>query len=584
MLRENDPIRPEGRRHLTVVALRGALMMLALLLGAAAALQLSSSIASDGDSPIQAPCVAGSWTSLLNCTRQATPTAAITPVPHAIAIHGLIHAPPNHWTSSIVVRNNSQRVTIFGSSSAALPALHGRRGGLSRSNFSQPLLTISNNRAPVHVVDMAFEDPQRGTCYEDDRCGWYAGGCAAQVVISGLNSSGTGVDAWGPSSGVVFERCVFVRGYDITIQMGGVDGITFTKNLWFHHQTFGMWAGAPGPAGVSASRVNLLNNVWYHGQNNAILAPLGEFSLIQGCEFIHNHHVSCFNASGGQVALGASTSLTVRSNLIANGAIMDGDPRFKWAGNTTPFATHGFELNDGLLNFSMHHNDVRNNTGWSVIANRSPTQYCAPSVYSPQGGCPGVDCKTCGAFCPSSYLPDANPWPGPSNTSVHYGDNRMCSNVRDNASRPISYHKARTVCGNPYACNLSSAPWLVDEGRNCLGKGGGSECDCAPPLRPRGQISALPGACILTDGESECTTTASWWSVDTESSAVHVLVLNDVAGSNGSPVPASVVSGDISGANGTVTVRLGAKTASSVRVQLTMVGWGLLDETYATIV
>jgi len=44
------------------------------------------------------------------------------------------------------------------------------------------------------------------------------------------------------------------------------------------------------------------------------------------------------------------------------------------------------------------------------------------------------------------------------------------------------------------------------------------------------------------------------------------------------------VSGDISGANGTVTVRLGAKTASSVRVQLTMVGWGLLDETYATIV
>ena len=40
-------------------------------------------------------------------------------------------------------------------------------------NFSQSLLTISNNRAPVRVVDMAFEDPQRGTCYQDDRCGWY---------------------------------------------------------------------------------------------------------------------------------------------------------------------------------------------------------------------------------------------------------------------------------------------------------------------------------------------------------------------------------------------------------------------------
>ena len=91
----------------------------------------------------------------------------------AVAVQGLVDAPSNDWTEvgSVVIHNNTQLVTIFGSG-PPLPALHGRRGGIRRTNFSQPLLTINNNRAPVHVVDMAFEDPQRGTCYEDDRCGW----------------------------------------------------------------------------------------------------------------------------------------------------------------------------------------------------------------------------------------------------------------------------------------------------------------------------------------------------------------------------------------------------------------------------
>ena len=556
-----------------------------VLLGVAATLHLVSSgtapIKSWQHAPQKATCAADDWSSLLNCTQQAS-TRVGTPTVHAIAIKGRIRAPSDHWTTdSIAVHNNSELVTIFGSG-PTVPGLHGRLGGLFRSNFSLPLLTISNNRAPVRVVDMAFEDPQRGTCYEDDRCGWSAGGCAAQVVISGLNASGTGVDSWGPSSGVVFERCAFIRGYDITIEMGGVDGITFTKNLWWHHQTFGMWAGAPGPAGVSASHVKILNNVFWHGQNNAILAPLGNESLVQGNEFIHNHHVSCFNASGGQVALGGSTWLVFRSNLIADGAITDGDPRLKWTGNTTPFATHGFELNDGLTNFSMHNNDIRNNTGWSVIANRSPTQYCAPSVYSgPHGACPGTDCKVCGAFCPTSYGPDANPWPGPVNTSVYFSRNRMCSNVRDDANRAMSYDKSRTLCGNPYACNLSTAPWLVDNGGNCLGGGGGSTCGCTVPLRPRGQISALPAVCVLTHGQTECETTASWWSADTDSSKVHIVAIDEASGSL---APANRLSGALTGANGTVIVRLGEKTMRSVRLQLAMDGWGSLDETFAVVV
>ena len=138
------------------------------------------------------------------------------------------------------------------------------------------------------------------------------------------------------------------------------------------------------------------------------------------------------------------------------------------------------------------------------------TQYCAPSVQWPTWSCPGTDCTVCGAFCPTSYGPDANPWPGPVNTSVHYAHNRMCSNVRDNASRPLPYENARTICGNPYACNLSYAPWLVDNGGNCLGNGGGSTCDCTAPLRPRGQISTFPAACVLTRRQPECEDTGSW--------------------------------------------------------------------------
>lgn len=52
---------------------------------------------------------------------------------------------------------------------------------------------------------------------------------------------------------------------------------------------------------------------------------------------------------------------------------------------------------------------------------------------------------------------------------------------------------------------------------------------------------------------------------------------------NGSLAPAGAVTRDTIGANGTVAVRLGGKMGSA-RVQLTMSGWGLLDETYATAV
>eukprot|EP01045_Picozoa_sp_COSAG04_P028741 COSAG04_NODE_4543_length_2025_cov_1.569574_3_plen_62_part_00 len=51
--------------------------------------------------------------------------------------------------------------------------------------------------------------------------------------------------------------------------------------------------------------VRLLNNEWRDGQNPAIMGNFDN-GTIQGNIFHHNHHVSCCNSSGGQVALGGS--------------------------------------------------------------------------------------------------------------------------------------------------------------------------------------------------------------------------------------------------------------------------------------
>jgi hypothetical protein len=84
----------------------------------------------------------------------------------------------------------------------------------------------------------------------------------------------------------------------------------------------------------------------------------------------------------------------------------------------------------------------------------------------------------------------------------------------------------------------------------------------------------------VIDPEADgCLTIATWWSVDTDSSKVHVAVLDE----KGAPVPANSVSGETSGANGTVRVRL-AHDLGGWRIQLTMDGWGLLDESYAVAV
>ena len=152
-------------------------------------------------------------------------------------------------------------------------------------------------------------------------------------------------------------------------------------------------------------------------------------------------------------------------------------------------------------------------------------------------------------------------------------------------------------------CNSSTAPWLFDDGANCFGRDGGSDCDCPAPLRPRGEVSALPAACVLS-ASGDCSVTASWWcvcsraapclgqrsplsrlsaargvlrSVDTQASNVRVLVLDG----SGAAAPASAVRGATHGAaNGSVSVTLSGGGLTSVRVRLELDG-GLLDESSA---
>ena len=152
--------------------------------------------------------------------------------------------------------------------------------------------------------------------------------------------------------------------------------------------------------------------------------------------------VSCFNASGGQVALGQSTNLEFRSNVIADGAITDGDPRFRaqWTTDSTPFQTHGFELTDELVNFTITHNDIRNNTGYSIIADRTTsdfTQYWNTTCKAPAGHY---------AFCPGN-------WGYPLNDSVHLQANRLGSvgNTTIGQFGSATSGAGRTLCANPCA-------------------------------------------------------------------------------------------------------------------------------------
>jgi hypothetical protein len=137
----------------------------------------------------------------------------------------------------------------------------------------------------------------------------------------------------------------------------------------------------------------------------------------------------------------------VRSNLIEDGYITDGSPALyptAVPGQTAGYPTsQGFEINNGL-SLAISHIDIRNNSGWSFIANRSPRDY-------------HITCQN--AYCPGfSYT---------RNTTLPFGDNRLCGKQQP------------TICGDPYECNMSTAPWLHPAGGNCAGEQTNEACGCA---------------------------------------------------------------------------------------------------------
>ena len=448
---------------------------------------------SDGGSSTPQHCAAGNFGALANCTRAASLSSA-TSGQWTIAVRGSIDCPahgcdtlvPGHGGQQISLQNTSSPVLLYGAGPAGT-GVHSTRAVIRRGNFTAPLLTIGYHRAPVRITGISFEDPQRGDCWAWDRCDVVKyGSCESQVVLMDAEAS------------VHFENCAFVRGYDIGVALNGAHGATFTKNLWLEHQITGMWSCADVSVGV-----RLLNNEWRDGQNPAIMGNFDN-GTIQGNVFRHNHHVSCCNSSGGQVALGGSApfhraedNMTwVRSNLIEDAAINDGSPALYPAvpGKPRYPPAHGFELNDGL-SLAIYHNDVRNNSGWSIIANRSPSDF---NTTCPNSFCPGF-----------SY---------PVNSTVSFGDNRLCSDIESTAGIP-------TVCGNPYVCNVSTGPWLHPAPGNCHG---GAACGCSRPLRPRGQISAAH-----CSGVSGCTMEVRWFVLDFAAATPLRVVVHDSAASPG---------------------------------------------------
>ena len=203
----------------------------------------------------------------------------------------------------------------------------------------------------------------------------------------------------------------------------------------------------------------------------------------------------------------------VRSNLIEDAAISDGSPALYPAvpGKPRYPTAHGFELNDGL-SLAIYHNDVRNNSGWSIIANRSRervmlSRSVALSVsLSQTADSAASDFNT---TCPNSFCPG---YSYPVNSSVRFGDNRLCSDIASTTAMP-------TVCGNPYVCNVSTGPWLHPAPGNCLG---GADCGCDRPLRPRGQISSSH-----CRGMGGCTAQVRWFVLDFPAATPLRVVVHD---------------------------------------------------------
>ena len=453
--------------------------------------------------PTLTSCMARSFEQLELCEKQVS-----GPNPLALTIEGTIQCPTGGSLLSAQDTNHGGCLDMQRRPShpgvPTVPSLWVAGAGvgakLFRSNYSQPILSVGGS-ATTSITRLTLEDepwlpdalhgascfPRLAPPYQTE----------AMVKIYGAS---------GPA--VVFRNVSFVRGFHIAVDIVDSHSVVFSQNLWLESNTFGVSAWA-NPKGYLYN-VHFFGNHFINGQNNAIIGTLSH-SVLQGNEFVHNHHIACFNASGGQLdilqAPRPNHNLTLSANRVVDGSITGGDSgEHGWQGKST----YAFEINPGIHAYLLH-NDAVNNSGWSVFPNNN--------------GPPGSDWK------PQETLGGAN---------FTLEANRLCSQCLcgpefPNMCKPGSTF---TVCGarpgmegSGDYCNTTEAAWL--HRASSLGRGCEAQqvtpdrlcgvTDCAAPVRPRGGWVTPFGGVVARDCE------LSWWVADLDPNSVRVLRKFDVS-------------------------------------------------------
>ena len=404
--------------------------------------------------------------------------------------------------------------------------------GLYRANYSQPLLSISGTQRLV-IQDVTFEDALWPSCFPRLAP---PGPWQPMIKIEG-------------AAMVVFKNCTFLRGFNIGVSVSTSSNIVFSHNTWLESQRFGVWAD-PDAMGQYSRHVHFFGNQFLHGRNNAFIGTLSDSSF-QGNDFVHNHHIACFNQSGGQLDIiqtpGPNSNLTIAANRVVNGSITGGDSGQDWH----KLSTYAFEINSGIHVFLLH-NDAYNHSGWSIFPNR-------------------------------------NNWPGGANVTLEA--NRMCSRCLCGPLFPSLCvpNATHTVCVGrvhpstqghaPNWCNETDEPWVHRRARQCEAnsnkRGVCGDADCGAPVRPRGELRAN------TDRGGHAS--VSWSVTDVDPRSVRVLRNFSLSGI---PVPVAV-SDSLRGKSGNGSEALPdvpSIASGGELVALWAEGYGVLDVTVVALI
>ena len=476
----------------------------------AAALLITIALASTAGGVVAAPpspCVASDAAALSRCTQRVSTGAVLS-----VQLAGVVACPPNFGAPCLDLtapRPAPLMVTAAGHGASA-------QAGLYRSSYAQPLLAVSGGAVLV-LRRLTFEDAPWPSCYPKSQP---PGHSSAMVSING-------------ASRLLVENCTFLHGHKIAVGLSGNYGVAFSSNVWLESQTFGVWTG-----GDSNDAVHLFNNQFLRGKNNAIIGILSG-SVLQGNTFVYNHHVACFNQSGGQMCLTSGGKpnravMTFAANRVVDGVITGGEgPDGENPGPPGGLTSQAFELNAGVQ-LRLLHNDMWNNSGWSIIPNRAR-------------------------------------WPN--NASVSLQANRMCSH---RSAQP----NGSTIGGNA----TEQSEWLHIVGtRNCEAANfmtPGEICadvNCQPPIRPRGGIQHHEPR-IRNGGEDEVV--VHWWASDVTVGSVHVLRDFNVSTGVQSPqaLPDSVRGNHFNGSMALTPKRSFAEGGEIIALHAA--GYGVLDVTF----